>query len=53
MPRLNAIPTGCPYHPRCPQAFDRCLTARPPLLEAGATRAACWLHEAGAETVHV
>ena len=44
MPRLNAIPPGCAYHPRCPQAFARCHVERPDLLDAGATRAACWLH---------
>ena len=43
MPRLNAIPPGCPYNPRCPRVFDRCLVERPPLLDAGATSAACWL----------
>ncbi len=46
MPRLNAIPTGCAYNPRCPRAFERCTRARPDLLNAGATRAACWLHDA-------
>ncbi len=46
MPRLNAIPAGCAYNPRCPQAMDRCRSERPELLEAGATRAACWLVEA-------
>ncbi|RYF67547.1 MAG: ABC transporter ATP-binding protein, partial [Comamonadaceae bacterium] len=45
MPRLNAIPAGCAYHPRCPRAFDRCSQERPELIEAGATRAACWLHD--------
>ncbi len=44
MPRLNAIPLGCPYNPRCPKVFDRCRVERPGLLEAGATRAACWLY---------
>ena len=43
MPRLNAIPRGCAYNPRCPQTFARCLTERPDLMDAGATRAACWL----------
>ncbi|WP_395703492.1 ABC transporter ATP-binding protein [Aquabacterium sp.] len=43
MPRLNAIPTGCAFNPRCPQAFERCRRERPELLDAGATRAACWL----------
>ncbi|MBC5785058.1 ABC transporter ATP-binding protein [Ramlibacter sp. USB13] len=49
MPRLNAIPPGCAYHPRCPRAFGRCDRQRPELLHAGATQAACWLHDANAE----
>jgi len=44
MPRLNAIPPGCAFNPRCPRRFDRCTAERPDLLPAGATRAACWLH---------
>ena len=48
MPRLNAIPTGCAFNPRCPKVFDRCKVERPELVDAGATRAACWL--AGAST---
>ena len=43
MPRLNAIPTGCAFHPRCPHVFDRCRRERPELMNAGATRSACWL----------
>lgn len=43
MPRLNAIPTGCAFNPRCPKVFDRCKVERPELVDAGATRAACWL----------
>jgi len=46
MPRLNAIPRGCAYNPRCPRVFERCTQERPDLLNAGATRAACWLHDA-------
>ncbi len=46
MPRLNAIPPGCAYNPRCPKTFDRCKVERPELMAAGATRAACWLHDA-------
>src|SRR2546423_3219975 len=45
MPRLTAIPSGCAFHPRCPHAFARCRVERPELLDAGATRAACWLHD--------
>ena len=44
MPRLNAIPPGCPYNPRCPRAFDRCFAERPELLPAQRTEAACWLY---------
>jgi peptide/nickel transport system ATP-binding protein len=43
MPRLNAIPKGCAFNPRCPKVFDRCKSERPDLLDVGATRAACWL----------
>ncbi len=48
MPRLNAIPSGCAFNPRCPSAFDRCTRERPELRAAGSTQAACWLHEGGA-----
>jgi peptide/nickel transport system ATP-binding protein len=44
MPRLDAIPPGCAFHPRCTAAFARCHAERPELLPAGATRAACWLY---------
>jgi peptide/nickel transport system ATP-binding protein len=49
MPRLNAIPSGCAFHPRCPRVFDRCRIERPDLLPAGQTRAACWLHSPAQE----
>jgi len=42
MPRLNAIPTGCAFNPRCPQVFERCRNERPDLIDAGPTRSACW-----------
>ena len=45
MPRLDAIPAGCAFHPRCPRRFERCLAARPELVRVGASEAACWLHE--------
>ena len=44
MPRLDAIPPGCAFNPRCPHAFQPCPAVRPELMAAGATRAACWLH---------
>jgi peptide/nickel transport system ATP-binding protein len=42
MPRLNAIPRGCAFNPRCGKATERCRQERPDLQAAGATRAACW-----------
>jgi oligopeptide transport system ATP-binding protein len=32
-PNLLHIPSGCPFHPRCPIAVDRCREVIPPLLE--------------------
>jgi peptide/nickel transport system ATP-binding protein len=35
-------PAGCPFHPRCPLAIDRCRTEPPALREVGpGRRAAC------------
>ena len=48
MPRLNAIPQGCAFNPRCPQVFERCRQDRPDLVQAGSTQAACWLHDGSA-----
>jgi len=48
MPRLNAIPSGCAFNPRCERSMERCGRERPELMAAGPTRAACWLHDAGA-----
>jgi peptide/nickel transport system ATP-binding protein len=44
MPRLQEIPPGCPFHPRCPDAFDRCQVDRPDLMDTGHPRqgASCW-----------
>lgn len=38
-------PSGCPFHPRCPKAFDKCSHARPELneIEPG-LQVACWLY---------
>jgi peptide/nickel transport system ATP-binding protein len=47
MPRLNAIPAGCAFNPRCPKRFARCTAQRPALMAAGASEAACWLHAPG------
>jgi peptide/nickel transport system ATP-binding protein len=47
MPRLTEIPPGCAFNPRCTFHGQRCLVERPDLISAGASRAACWLHDRG------
>jgi oligopeptide/dipeptide ABC transporter ATP-binding protein len=55
LPSALAVPAGCPYHPRCPIARDRCRHEAPPLAAplpaapllatpagGGTHRAACW-----------
>jgi peptide/nickel transport system ATP-binding protein len=44
MPRLNAIPPGCAFHPRCPKRFERCDRERPEPIAIGTNRTACWLY---------
>jgi peptide/nickel transport system ATP-binding protein len=45
MPRLEAIPEGCAFHPRCRYAFARCVAERPPLYKTASSDAACFLHD--------
>ena len=43
-PRLDDMPRGCRFAPRCPHAFDRCRVERPPDYPTPAGgRAACFL----------
>ena len=44
MPRLNSMPPGCPFNPRCARVFERCRNERPELMPARQTSAACWLY---------
>ena len=46
MPRLDAIPAGCAFHPRCDRVFERCRHARPEPMVTDSSLAACWLHVA-------
>lgn len=39
MPRLDALPEGCAFHPRCPKAQDACRRAPEPQMDG---RAACF-----------
>jgi peptide/nickel transport system ATP-binding protein len=45
MPRLNAIPAGCAFHPRCGKSFARCRAERPELIATGGNQTACWLYD--------
>jgi peptide/nickel transport system permease protein len=47
-PRLDNLPPGCRFAPRCPLVFDRCHIEQPPLyeLEGGVHLASCHLVEA-------
>ncbi|MDM8542859.1 ABC transporter ATP-binding protein [Desulfococcaceae bacterium HSG9] len=44
MPRLTDIPSGCAFHPRCPDCFDLCKDKRPPLKKIADSHIACWLY---------
>ncbi len=35
-PSLIGLPPGCPFAPRCPVVYDRCLTEEPALLDVAA-----------------
>ncbi len=45
MPRLDALPGGCAFHPRCPHAMPHCRAEAPPLTTTADGAAACWLLE--------
>ncbi|CAH1653473.1 dipeptide ABC transporter ATP binding subunit DppD [Chelatococcus asaccharovorans] len=47
MPRLDAIPRGCAFSPRCPDVMDICRQERPELKPSAGHRAACWATEQG------
>lgn len=49
MPRLNAIPQGCAFNPRCPRRMGVCTDRRPELMPADGSIAACWLYAAEVE----
>jgi oligopeptide/dipeptide ABC transporter ATP-binding protein len=43
-PDPAAVPSGCPFHPRCPLAVERCHAERPPLVARDdRRRIACWV----------
>ena len=43
-PNLASLPQGCYFHPRCPEAMDRCRMDEPPVYAHGDQwEATCWL----------
>jgi oligopeptide/dipeptide ABC transporter ATP-binding protein len=52
-PDLASLPTGCAFHPRCPQAFERCSVEEPTDVDLGPRhRASCWLAEGAVPSVN-
>jgi oligopeptide/dipeptide ABC transporter ATP-binding protein len=48
VPTPIELPTGCPFHPRCPEVLERCRAIRPAMTAAGPGRqVACHLFGAG------
>ncbi len=44
-PSMQALPSGCRFHPRCPFAMDICKRQAPPNVAVASDHiAACWLH---------
>ncbi len=50
MPRLDALPQGCPFHPRCTVKVARCERERPDLMPEATGQAACWLVESAPDS---
>jgi oligopeptide/dipeptide ABC transporter ATP-binding protein len=46
-PNLLRPPSGCRFHPRCPQVMDICRTEEPPFepVEGADQMTACWLYQ--------
>lgn len=48
VPPLYQIPSGCPFHPRCPFAFEKCYQGEVPnfdIINEPGHKARCWLRE--------
>jgi len=45
MPRLDSMPNGCAFHPRCELAIERCRLEAPPLERHSNRLVACWRKE--------
>jgi oligopeptide/dipeptide ABC transporter ATP-binding protein len=50
IPSALTLPSGCPFHPRCPYVMEICPTAMPPQVSAAGRAVSCYLH-GGSELV--
>jgi len=41
-PNMLSLPSGCPFHPRCPYAMDECDEEFPPHVGSPSAYSACW-----------
>jgi peptide/nickel transport system ATP-binding protein len=46
-PAGDDLPSGCPFHPRCRDAIDKCASGEPNLKRINATWSACWVAQDG------
>ena len=50
VPSPLSPPSGCRFHTRCPEVFERCAKEEPPLYDLKGRQARCFLVEATHET---
>lgn len=44
VPRLDEMPAGCAFQPRCKFALPKCALEIPPVFEKASHKTACWLY---------
>jgi oligopeptide/dipeptide ABC transporter ATP-binding protein len=49
IPSAVNLPTGCPFHPRCPYVMDICPTAMPGPITVAGRAVRCYLHDSPPE----
>ncbi len=50
VPNLWELPAGCPFQPRCPEAFTACHEPPPWIQVAGDHGVLCWLYQDGGQS---